>query len=308
MNNEAFKVLEFDKILELLKNCATSKFAKELVNNLMPSDDFDEVQERINKTTEAVKIFALAVPPLGGIRDIRNIIKKIKLGSVAEGEEILDVISTMYAMRNVKKFFKETEIEAPILKNQAIGIEILGNLEQQLNNAIDDHGVIKDDASIELQRIRRELKSSQAKIKEQIYSILHNANYQKYFQETIVTMRGDRYVIPVKQEYRREFPGLVHDQSATAATVFIEPIQDLKVNHLGNHNPRLHTDEVLIALSICAVTDPLAETAMQQIEKLKGCEVHSSVILAQVDTNTFRKLGVNLTCEPVYQSKKLYHK
>ena len=231
MNNEAFKVLEFDKILELLKNCATSKFAKELVNNLMPSDDFDEVQERINKTTEAVKIFALAVPPLGGIRDIRNIIKKIKLGSVAEGEEILDVISTMYAMRNVKKFFKETEIEAPILKNQAIGIEILGNLEQQLNNAIDDHGVIKDDASIELQRIRRELKSSQAKIKEQIYSILHNANYQKYFQETIVTMRGDRYVIPVKQEYRREFPGLVHDQSATAATVFIEPMSVVELNN-----------------------------------------------------------------------------
>ena len=80
------------------------------------------------------------------------------------------------------------------------------------------------------------------------------------------------------------------------------------MNHLGNHNPRLHTDEVLIALSICAATDPLAEIAMQQLEKLKGCEVHSSVILSQVDMNTFRKLGVNLTCEPVYQSKKLYHK
>ncbi|MGI5856713.1 MAG: hypothetical protein ACOX64_09670, partial [Candidatus Merdivicinus sp.] len=88
----------------------------------------------------------------------------------------------------------------------------------------------------------------------------------------------------------------------------IEPIQDLKVNHLGNHNPRLHTDEVLIALSISAVTNEAAETAMQQLGELKGCEAHSSVILSQVDDSVFRKLGVNLTCEPVYQTKKLYHK
>ena len=102
--------------------------------------------------------------------------------------------------------------------------------------------------------------------------------------------------------------GGIEDRIELISPSIIEPIQDLKVNHLGNHNPRLHTDEVLIALSICAATDPLAEIAMQQLEKLKGCEVHSSVILSQVDMNTFRKLGVNLTCEPIYQSKKLYHK
>ena len=88
----------------------------------------------------------------------------------------------------------------------------------------------------------------------------------------------------------------------------IEPIQHLKVDHLGNHNPRLHTDEVLIALSICANTDPVAECAMEQLDKLAGCEVHSSVILSQVDDNVLRKLGVNLTCEPKYQTKRLYHK
>jgi len=88
----------------------------------------------------------------------------------------------------------------------------------------------------------------------------------------------------------------------------IEPVQDLKVNHLGGHNPRLHTDEVLEALSICAVTNPLAEIAMQQIEKLRDSEAHSTVILSQVDDNLIRKLGVNLTCEPNYQTKKLYHK
>ena len=88
----------------------------------------------------------------------------------------------------------------------------------------------------------------------------------------------------------------------------IGPIQDLKVKHLGNRNPRLHTDEVLIALSICAVTDDTAKRAMEQLQNLRGSEVHSSVILSQIDMNVLRKLGVNLTCEPNYQSQKLYHK
>ena len=88
----------------------------------------------------------------------------------------------------------------------------------------------------------------------------------------------------------------------------IEPIQHLKVEHLGNHNPRLHTDELLIALSICGVTNPMAGYAIDQLEKLRGCEAHSSVILSHVDLDLFKKLGVNLSCEPKYQAKKLYHK
>ncbi len=88
----------------------------------------------------------------------------------------------------------------------------------------------------------------------------------------------------------------------------IEPIQTLKCDYLGNHNPRLHTDEVLLALSICAATDEKAATAMKQLPLLKGCEAHSTVILAQVDNNVFKRLGVNLTCDPRYQTHKLYHK
>ncbi|MEG2676993.1 MAG: DUF1846 domain-containing protein [Oscillospiraceae bacterium] len=102
--------------------------------------------------------------------------------------------------------------------------------------------------------------------------------------------------------------GGIQDDIHLISPVIIEPIQDLKINHLGNHNPRLHTDEILIALSICAATNPTAEVAMQQIQKLSGCEAHSTVILSQVDDKVFKRLGVNLTCEPVYQSKKLYHK
>lgn len=102
--------------------------------------------------------------------------------------------------------------------------------------------------------------------------------------------------------------GGIHDDIHLISPIVIEPIQDLKVNHMGNHNPRLHTDEILIALSICAATNPTAALAMEQLPKLRGCEAHSSVILSRVDDNVFQKLGVNITCEPQYQTKKLYHK
>ena len=102
--------------------------------------------------------------------------------------------------------------------------------------------------------------------------------------------------------------GGIDDQLDLLSPSIIEPIQDLKIHHLGNHNPRLHTDEILVALSICAVSSPVAELAMRQLEKLRGCEAHSTVSLSSVDDATFRKLGVNLTCEAKYQTKKLYHK
>ena len=102
--------------------------------------------------------------------------------------------------------------------------------------------------------------------------------------------------------------GGIDDNIHLISPTIIEPISRLKVGCFGSRNPRLHTDEVLLALSICAATDPKAELAMQQIDKLHGCEVHSSVILSEVDEKTFKKLGVNLTCEPKYQTKKLYHK
>ncbi len=102
--------------------------------------------------------------------------------------------------------------------------------------------------------------------------------------------------------------GNINDEIPLISPNIIEPIQKLKINTLGNHNPRLHTDEVLIALSISATTNPVSHLALQQLAKLKGCEAHSSVILSQVDANTFRKLNVNLTCEDRYQTKKLYHR
>ena len=101
--------------------------------------------------------------------------------------------------------------------------------------------------------------------------------------------------------------GGISDDIHLISPTFIEPIQGLKTGYLGSKNPRLHTDEVLIALSMCAATDPNAKLALEQLPKLRGCELHTSVMLSSVDTNTFKKLGLNLTSEPIYENNRLYH-
>lgn len=231
MNKNIKEILEYDKIIEMLKEKNQTIIGKEFAGQLEPIGNFFEVESRLNETNEAVKIYATSSPSMIDVKDIRESIHKVKIGRVLEVVEIIDIRSTMSAMRDVKRFFKELEIESPILKGQASQIEILGNLEQRIDRTIDEHGNIKDNSSVELSKIRNELRTAQSRIKERLMSIIQNQTYQKYFQESIVTVRGDRYVIPIKQEYRREFPGLIHDQSATAATVFIEP---MAIVELGN--------------------------------------------------------------------------
>ncbi len=273
MIKNAFKTLEFDKILARLRDCASSNFGKELALKLEPADDFDTVRERLSLTTEAVRIFAVSAPPLGGFRDVRETFKKIKLGSSADAEELLDVLSTMYAMRQVKSFFKETDADAPQLKARATEIEILGNLERQLDNAIDEHGSVRDTASAELQKIRRDLRGAQSRIKTEIFNILHDAGKQKFFQDAIVTMRGDRYVLPVKLEYKAQFPGIVHDQSATGATVFIEPLAVVNLNNTVKELEAAERHEVMRILR------NLSDNVRKNLDPL----INNIAILADVD-------------------------
>ena len=102
--------------------------------------------------------------------------------------------------------------------------------------------------------------------------------------------------------------GGIDDSMLLLPAVLMEPLQRLKVENLGNHNPRLHSDEILIALAISATTNPVAEKAMEQLPRLRGCQAHVSVMLSNIDKNIYKKLGIDLTNEPVYTTKKLYHK
>ena len=231
MNQEALNVLEYNNVKDMLGNEASTKVGRELIDSLMPYDNVSDAYRALSETDEAARIIISATPPFGGAMDIRPSLRKANIGMILDLDELAAVMSTFYALRELKKFFKELEIEAPILKSLAHNIEILGELERDLNNAIDEHGALRDDATVELSRLRREIKVSQRRIKESLSHVLHSAENQKYFQESIVTMRENRYVIPVKAEYRSKIPGIVHDQSSTGATVFIEPMAVVELNN-----------------------------------------------------------------------------
>ena len=140
----------------MLADCASSILGKELARSITPTDEAADVQSRLDETAEAVRIAGFSAPPLGGIRDLRAYLKKAKLGASLTLDEFMDVRSMLYATSAVKRFFSELELEAPMLKEQAQNLEILTMLERSLDNAIDERGELRDDASVELARIRRE--------------------------------------------------------------------------------------------------------------------------------------------------------
>ena len=231
MDTESFKVLEYEKITNWLAAFAATMQGKERCRSVVPSGDYDEVARLHQETAEAVQILQVQAPPFGGVYDLRDILKTAARGSILEIDELRSVMSTMDGMRNVKYFFRDLTLDVPLLKEQAKPIEILGMVERHLKDTIDEHGNFRDDASPELRRITRELHTAQARVKDRLSAILHDAANQKYFQEAIVTVRDERYVIPVKQEYRNYFPGVIHDQSASGATLFVEPLATVELNN-----------------------------------------------------------------------------
>ena len=285
MNKSVLKTLEFAKIIAMLEAMATSKMGKELASHLLPSDDFAEVKERISQTAEASNILVTDEPPFGGIHDIRSLLKKTKLGIVIEVNSLLDILNTMYAMRNLKKFFKELQTEAPQFKEWAKSLEILGKLEREIDNIVDEHGTMRDSASMELMRIRREIKSSQRRIKNNLEGVLKNGDYQKYFQDNIITMRDNRYVIPIKQEYRQHFPGVVHDQSSSGSTLFIEP---MAVVDLNNNVKQLAIDEKREIQRIMQVIS--TKIAKQADILAANCEIMAQLDFAFAKAKLARKM------------------
>ena len=273
MQPSSYQILEYDRIRALLADCASSLLGKERATSIEPSSDREEVQSRLAETAEAVRIAGFAAPPLGGIRDLRPMLKKVKLGASLTLDELMDVRSFLYATRNVKTFFKALETDAPILKTSAHTLELLGQLERSLDTAIDEHGELRDDASVELRRIRRERSAAENHIKERVSAILHAPEHQKHFQDAIVTIRDERYVLPVKAEYRRFFPGIVHDESATGATLFIEP---MSVVEAGNDVKQLTIAE---HREIARILKSLSHQVQQQESTLTT----NADLLAQID-------------------------
>ncbi|MBQ8417977.1 MAG: endonuclease MutS2 [Phascolarctobacterium sp.] len=228
----AIKTLEFDKVKNILADKTATSLGRQAVEGMRIESEFATVKRLQEETAEALRIMDEGKRfPFGGAYNIVSEVKRAELGSTLDPEELLHVQTTAAAIRQMK-FFLQGEAEiAPVLSEYASGLNIFIKLEKQIANAIDDHGEIKDSASTKLGGLRTAIQIAKNRVKEKLDSLLHDPGNQKYFQENLVTMRGDRYVIPVKMEYKMNVPGIVHDQSGTGATLFIEPIAVVNLNN-----------------------------------------------------------------------------
>ncbi|WP_027409537.1 endonuclease MutS2 [Anoxybacteroides tepidamans] len=227
MHTRVLKVLEFDKVKLQLIEHVSSSLGREKVEKLFPSADWEQVVKWQEETDEALLALRLrGHAPLGGIFDIRPSLKRAKIGGTLSPHELLDVASTIYASRQMKAFIeslsdeKTTMVYLPQYVQQ---ITAFPELEQAIKHCIDDSGEVHDHASDRLRSIRQQLRNTEARVREKLESIIRSSSAQKMLSDAIITIRNDRYVVPVKQEYRHAYGGIVHDQSSSGATLFIEP-------------------------------------------------------------------------------------
>jgi|BioPla2DNA2_1021312.scaffolds.fasta_scaffold18597_2 DNA mismatch repair protein MutS2 len=235
MNERALRVLEYDKIMKLLSERTVSALGRTYIENLKPVSDFFEVQDRLKETSDAAAyLWRKGSAPFGGIHDIRGALKRVEIGSVLSISELLKIGDVLRCGRIIKQFLTN-DVPGDWEGNTALelGLQITGfkPVEDAISNAIISEEEISDRASPELFSIRKSIRQKQDGIKDKLSSIIRSNEYRKIMQDAVVTIRSDRYVIPIKQEYKSQVPGLVHDMSASGATVFIEPLSIVEANN-----------------------------------------------------------------------------
>lgn len=226
-------ILEFDKILERLQGYTESEPVKKRIRKLEPYTDIAKVAEVQRETTEAMStLLKLGNVPVNlAVADVRGSVKRAEQGGILTPRELIEIARVLTVGRRVKSYLSEAAAECEILHGYGERLLTAKALEDKINGAILSEEKIADGASSELATIRRKIKGLNGKIKDTLNNMLRSTHYKKFLQDAIVTVRSDRYVIPVRAEYKSEIPGIVHDTSSTGQTIFIEPMGVVEANN-----------------------------------------------------------------------------
>ena len=234
MNDKILKILEFAKITEQLQQMAITTPAKMAAKSLVPSNDFAQVERALKQTLAGADILRVKGQlPLTDFADVEPSIKRLRIKANLNAKELGNILLVLALANEIKDFFSdvdEEKLDLTAIDSILMQLDVPQSLFKQLNRSLDFDGEVLDTASSELSHLRREIKNNDAEIKEKMDSYT-KGNSSKYLSEQIVTIRDERYVIPVKQEYRNKFGGVVHDQSASGQTLFIEPSAVLNLNN-----------------------------------------------------------------------------
>lgn len=290
MNKETLKKLEFDKIQQSLAALAYSEGGQQRILMLQPSSDLQLVQIRLNETEEAMELLRFGEPNfLNSLHPVDKHLKKARVAGMLMPAELLDIYHLLRASRLARKYTSNPA--ARILKEMAA--EVLENkeLENKLIDVIDEDGGIRDDASPTLKSVRKQIETSRLRIKDYLQNFIRSGNNQALLQDALVTERAGRYVVPVKQEYRNEVKGIVHDESASGATVFIEPLpvveHNNKIKSLQIEEQR-ETERILRDLSASVAV--FADELLANIEILETFDLIFARANLAYNMNAFRPL------------------
>lgn len=233
MNKKAYKALEYYKIIDLLTDKASSPMGKDLCRKLTPSTDIEEIRSMQLQTHDALaRLFKKGGISFGSVKDIRGTLKRLTVGSALNAPELLSVCSLLENTGRVKAYSRSDRDDGMTdsLDGMFTALEPLTPLSTEIRRCILSEDEISDDASSTLRQIRRSIKATNDRIHTQLSSLVAGSA-RNYLQDSVITMRDGRYCIPVKAEYKGQVPGMIHDQSATGSTLFIEPMAVVKLNN-----------------------------------------------------------------------------
>ncbi|SET87340.1 endonuclease MutS2 [Paenibacillus sp. NFR01] len=272
MDDKILHTLEYRKILNKLMQYAQTPMGHLRAEELRPSGDFEGVKQLLQATDEAVTVDRLkGIPSFGGVVDIRPALKRAAIGGMLGTNELLSVGNTIGGGRRVKRFIAAMHEDEPIRSLFALG-DLLSeqkHVEDAIRQCIDENADVLDTASSELANIRRELRGGEARIREKLDSMIRSSSVAKMLQDQLVTIRGDRFVIPVKAEYRSHFGGIVHDQSGSGATLFIEPESIVAMNNkLRETRLREEREIEIILQKLTAMVGDIAEEMAYDVDIL----------------------------------------
>ena len=229
---KSYSILELPAILQMLAAQAESGMGREAALALQPSVNAEEVRRRLQETNDAARLMTLrGSPSFSGVRDIRPALDRARLGGILNGRELLDIAGVARCARLCKAYIAEDKTEKTSIDSLFHALRANKFLEERITTALPAEDEVADSASQDLADIRRKMRAASARAREALNKILSSPSYAKALQEPIITMRSDRYVLPVRADHKSAVPGLVHDISASGMTLFIEPMAAVKANN-----------------------------------------------------------------------------
>lgn len=229
---KSIRKLEFDKVREMLSEKCASPMAKKMARMLVPSHDVATVRAIQSETSEALELLiSHGTISVGNFHDISESVKLAEIGSVLSPKKLLEVGDTLRASRKIRNFLSDKTEASSVIGSLISSISVHSELEKAIERAILGEHLISDDASSALKSIRRKMEHKKNEIRDKLNSMVTSQVFSKYLQDTIVTIRNDRFVLPVKAEHRNSVSGMVHDQSAKGGTVYIEPMAVVNLNN-----------------------------------------------------------------------------